>query len=151
MKWHSKREKTCFTVKWCNYLSFWNCISNIKRFREVGFFRYNHWIPVLASVLMLYFTFSNSTWMLLIQLVFSGAHACTQSFNLQEEIRLFLFSRFQLPSIQVKGLPLYGFLGFWGSYHPGFYPAICLLASAISGRSLVAMELVEWKRKRKDE
>lgn len=97
---------------------FWICsyshMCNIKHCPEVGLFRNKHLITVLSSVLMLYLLFSNLNWMPLIQSVFSGAHTCTQSSNLKEEIWLFIFV-FRFPTFwHSRQRPAFEW-GFWVS------------------------------------
>lgn len=76
--------------------------------------------------------------MLLIKSVFSGAHACTQSFTLKEEIGLFIFV-FWFPTFwpQVKGLPLNGVPGFLRKLSLSILPALSLLTSKIGGSFVV--------------
>ena len=89
----------------------WNTISRL--------FRNNHLITVLSSVLMLYLPFSNLNWMLIIKSVFSGAHTCTQSSNLKEKIRLFVFV-FRFPtSWHSHQRPAFEWC-FWGSHQSLF-------------------------------
>lgn len=116
IKWHSEGEEICITVKWCSYIS---GSAHIHTCAISRLFRNNHLITVLSSVLMLYLPFSNLNWMLIIKSVFSGAHTCTQSSNLKEKIRLFVFV-FRFPtSWHSRQRPAFEWC-FWGSYQSLF-------------------------------
>lgn len=90
--------------------------------------------------------------MLLIKSVFSGAHACTQIFNLKEEIGLFIFV-FWYPTfwLQVKGLPLNGVPGFLRKLSLSILPAVSLLTSKISGSFIVTKVWSGRERERRSE